>query len=82
MVVIPQAYDQFPLAVRIQELGAGRYVAEDAAEIRAAVRWFLEDESPRARAREVARHLAEYDGESRVAALVERALAHSTEISA
>jgi len=82
MVVIPQAYDQFPLAVRIEELGVGRGAAEDPMEIRAAVRWLLEDESPRARARELAQHLAQYDGESRVAALVERALAHSKEISA
>jgi demethyllactenocin mycarosyltransferase len=82
MVLLPQALDQYPLAGRIEELGAGRHVAEDPAEIRAAVRWILEDDSPRARARELAQHLAQYDGESRVAAVVERALADSTAISA
>jgi UDP:flavonoid glycosyltransferase YjiC (YdhE family) len=81
MVVIPQAYDQFPLAGRIHELGVGRRVDEDPAEIRNAVRCLLADESPRRRAGELARHLADYDGESRVRSVVEQVLAH-TEVSA
>ena len=82
MVVIPQAYDQFPLGKRIHELGVGHYTQEDPAEIRNAVRWLIEDESPRTRAGELARHLADYDGESRVNTVVEQVLVHGAEISA
>ena len=46
MVFIPQAYDQFPLAGRIDLLGAGQVTEEDPEAIRDAVRWLLADESP------------------------------------
>jgi MGT family glycosyltransferase len=77
MLFLPQAYDQFPLAHRIQELGAGLVVEESPAAIRAGVRWLLEDEEARSRADELGQHLARYDGEHRVAALIERVLAGS-----
>ena len=72
MVFVPQAYDQFPLAGQIDLLGAGRVTDEDPVAIRDAVRWLLEDEAPQARAREFGRHLVEFDGEGRVAAVVSR----------
>jgi MGT family glycosyltransferase len=74
MLCVPQGYDQFPLTHRIQELGAGAIVSEEADEIRAGVRWLLDDETPHARADELRRHLEEYDGEARVAELFERVL--------
>lgn len=81
MLFMPQAYDQFPLAGHVDVLGAGRVVGEDPAAIRAGVRWLVEDERPRARAQELGRHIAEYDGESRVAAVVERVLADNAAVT-
>ena len=75
MLLVPQAYDQFPLAGQIELLGAGKVAEEDPAAIRDGVRWLLEDEAPGARARELGRHLAEFDGEGRVATAVEEVLA-------
>jgi UDP:flavonoid glycosyltransferase YjiC (YdhE family) len=75
MLCVPQAYDQFPLAGRVAELGAGLIAEEDPEAIRTGVRRLLADDAPRARARQLGRHLAAYDGEGRVAELVERALA-------
>src|SRR5205807_4235702 len=67
MLFMPQAFDQFPLADRIELLGAGRIVWEEPEAIRAGVRWLLLDELPRSRANDLGEHLATYDGESRVA---------------
>ncbi len=78
MVMIPQAYDQFPLTWRVEQLGAGRVVQEDPSEIRDTLRWVLEDERPTTRARELGRHLADYDGKGKVAEVVENVLAEST----
>jgi MGT family glycosyltransferase len=75
MLSLPQAYDQYPLAGRIEVLGAGRMVLESATSVRDGVRWLLEDPSGTARARELGRHLRRYDGDRRVAAVVDRLLA-------
>jgi MGT family glycosyltransferase len=75
MVCMPQAYDQFPLCGRIQLLGAGVIVEERREAIGEAVRLVLDSDKARARAREVAEHLASYDAESQVAEVIERSLA-------
>ena len=77
MVVVPQAFDQGPLGKRIMDLGAGRIAAENPEAIRDGVRALLDDERPRARARELSGHLAGFDGEARVAGLFGRILAGS-----
>jgi MGT family glycosyltransferase len=74
MVCVPQAYDQFPLADQVQNLGAGVISAEDPESFRAAVEWSLTDEGTRARLHELREHLLSYDGEGRVAALIEQVL--------
>lgn len=74
MVLVPQAFDQFPLAGRVEGLGAGLVVEETPAAIRSAVRWLIDDETVQARTREIARHLISYDGERRVAEIVSRVL--------
>lgn len=78
MLFIPQAFDQFPLAGTVALLGAGRVAKENTEEIREGVRWLLLDELPRARADDLGEHLASYDGETRVAEIVERMLAGSS----
>jgi MGT family glycosyltransferase len=82
MLLMPQAFDQFPLASRIERLGAGLVVDETPAAVRTAARWLVEDETVQARTRELGQHLASYDGESRVAAVVERVLSESAALSA
>lgn len=82
MLCIPQGFDQFPLAARVEVLGAGRIVNEDPATIREGVRWLLFDEVPRRRARELAEHLATFDGEARVAAVVEDVLSGNPALTA
>jgi MGT family glycosyltransferase len=82
MVCMPQAADQFAMTERVAQLGAGRTVKETPAAVRDGVRWLLDDGRPRARARQLGRHLAAYDGEARVARLVEQLLAESAAISA
>jgi MGT family glycosyltransferase len=82
MLLRPQAYDQFPLAQQVELLGAGREVEEDPAAFRDGVRWLLADDAPHARAREIGKHLADFDGEGRVAAVVERVLAENATVSA
>jgi UDP:flavonoid glycosyltransferase YjiC (YdhE family) len=81
MLCIPQGFDQFPLAGRVTELGAGRVVSEDPGEIRDSLRWLLEDPSPTARARELGEHLAHYDGEGRVTAVFDRVLADNAAVA-
>jgi len=77
MLCLPQAYDQFPLTARVAQLGAGRIVEESSSSIRAGVRWLLEDPSATVRARELGDDLLDYDGEGRVAEVVERVLTES-----
>jgi len=74
MLCMPQAYDQFPLSRAVELLGAGMPVDESPDAVARGVRRMLEDEAPRACARDIAEHLASYDGEGHVAALVEQAL--------
>jgi MGT family glycosyltransferase len=75
MVCIPQAYDQFPLSRRVQQLGAGLIVKEDPLEIRDGVGLLLGSAEAHSRARELGQHLANYDGEDRVAAAIDSVLA-------
>jgi demethyllactenocin mycarosyltransferase len=82
MLLVPQAFDQFPLAQRIERLGAGLVIEETSSAIRSGVRWLIKDETLQARARELGQHLAAYDGESRVAAVIGRVLADSAALSA
>jgi MGT family glycosyltransferase len=82
MLFLPQAFDQFPLAQRIERLGAGLVVDEVPAAVRTAARWLVEDEVVHARTRELGQHLAAYDGESRVAAVVGRVLDENAALSA
>jgi MGT family glycosyltransferase len=77
MVFLPQAYDQFPLAVAISALGAGRFAEEVAADVREGVRWSLLDPLATARAEDLGERLATFDGEQRVADVIERVLARS-----
>jgi demethyllactenocin mycarosyltransferase len=82
MILIPQAFDQFPLAQRVERLGAGLVVDETAIAVRTAARWLVADEDVHACASELGRHLAAYDGESRLAAVVGRVLDESAAVSA
>lgn len=75
MVCIPQAYDQVPLSERVEALGAGAVAEEEPAAIRAAVLSLLGDARTRRRVAELGDHLVGYDGEGRVAAIVERVVA-------
>jgi MGT family glycosyltransferase len=74
MLCIPQAYDQFPLTLRVEQLGAGRVIQESPAAIRDGVRWLLEDDGPRTRARELGENILGYDSDARVAEVIERVL--------
>jgi MGT family glycosyltransferase len=74
MLCMPQAYDQFPLAWRVEVLGAGRIVQETAGSIREGARWLLDDRSATLRTAELSRHLRNYDGERRVAQMLDRVL--------
>ena len=82
MLCMPQAYDQFPLTGRVEQLGAGRVIEESPLAIREGVRWLLEDPGPRSRARELGEHLLSYDGEGRVAEVLERVLADNLPLAA
>jgi MGT family glycosyltransferase len=82
MLCIPQGFDQFPLTGRVEVLGAGRVVGEDPVAIREGVRWLLLDELPLRRTREIAEHLTAYDGERRVAEVIERVLNESAAVTA
>jgi MGT family glycosyltransferase len=82
MLCLPQAYDQFPLTARVAELGAGRIVEESPSAIRGGVHWLLEDGSATTRARELGENLLCYDGESRVAEVIERVLADNLVLAA
>jgi MGT family glycosyltransferase len=74
MVCIPQAFDQFPLARNVKLLGAGVIANEEPTEIRDAVRSLLDGAEARASARELGEHLLRYDGERRVAEVIEQVL--------
>jgi MGT family glycosyltransferase len=81
MLLMPQAWDQWPLAGRVEGLGAGLIVEESPDAIRTAARWLLEDDGVAARVGELGRHLAHYDGESRLADAVDRVLAENPAVS-
>lgn len=72
MVFMPQAFDQFPLAQAIEQLGAGVIAEEDPFEVREAVRLLLESDKAQAAARELSEHLIDYPGEARLAEVIER----------
>jgi MGT family glycosyltransferase len=78
MLLLPQGADQFAVSDRIARLGAGRIVEPTPAAIRAGVRWLLDNQRPRDRAQKLGKHLADFDGETRLAKVVERKLAASS----
>ena len=55
MVVLPQAFDQFPMARAISNLGIGVGAEEEPFEVREAVRLLLESDKAQTAAREVVR---------------------------
>lgn len=71
MVCLPQGGDQELWAGRVVALGAGVLAEPRPAAIRDAVATVLEDPRYRTRAEALGAHLAAYDGEARVVALVE-----------
>ncbi|HTX46500.1 MAG TPA: nucleotide disphospho-sugar-binding domain-containing protein [Solirubrobacteraceae bacterium] len=81
MLLLPQGADQFAVSRRIARLGAGRIVEPSPAAIRAGVRWLLDNGRPRERAQQLGKHLADFDGETRLAKVVERKLAAHTAAS-
>jgi len=74
MACLPLGSDQASWAQRVADLGAGEVVDMWPNAVRAAVRGMLEDPRAAARARELGEQLVRYDGEARVAAIVEREL--------
>jgi demethyllactenocin mycarosyltransferase len=82
MVCMPQAFDQFPLAQAVEQLGAGVLAEEQPDEIRRSVQLLLGSEKALARANEVAEHLAGYDGERRLADLLDRVLDENAALTA
>lgn len=75
MVCIPLGSDQSSWARRVAHLGAGEVVEMWPSAVRDAVRWMLQDRTAAARAQELGERLLRYDGEARVASIVERELA-------
>ena len=75
MVCIPQGADQYSWSERVQAVGAGELSDATAGAIRVSVDRALSGEDMRCRAREIGEELACYDGERRVAELIERVLA-------
>jgi MGT family glycosyltransferase len=75
MLLMPQAWDQWPLAGRVEFLGAGLIAEESPQAVRTAARWLLDDDHVAERVEELGRHLAHYDGEARVMGAVDRVLA-------
>jgi MGT family glycosyltransferase len=82
MVCIPQAFDQFPLSRTLDLLGAGVFADENPKAIRDAVRLILNSDKARAKAHALSEHLVDYDGEGRVAELIDRVLADEPVLSA
>jgi MGT family glycosyltransferase len=82
MVCLPQAFDQFPLSGRLEALGVGLVADEEPIDIRKAVRLLLQSNKARTRASELSDHLARYDGEGRVAGVIDRVLAENAAVSA
>lgn len=72
MVCIPLGSDQSSWAQRVHELGAGEVVEMRPAAIRAAVRRLVDDPGPSRRARVLGQNLRSYDGEMRIAELIEQ----------
>lgn len=79
MVGIPQAFDQFELAQRVEALGAGVVSEQIPEQIRAAVRSVIGSAEMRRRAAELSEHLASYDGERRVGEVIDQVLAEEGE---
>jgi len=82
MLCIPQGFDQFPLAGRLEVLGVGRVVWEDPAAVREGVRWLLLDDAPRERIRQLAAHLVAIDSERLIADAIDHVLNESAAVSA
>jgi MGT family glycosyltransferase len=74
MVCIPQGSDQIAWSRRLEALGAGAIVDMTPAAIRTGVHRLIGDCRPREHAAELGEHLAAYDGEPRLAKLVEQML--------
>jgi MGT family glycosyltransferase len=74
MLCLPQELDQFPLAGRVAELGAGLLATADPGSVRDGVRTLLASPVATRRARELRDHLESYDGERRVAEVIGAAL--------
>jgi MGT family glycosyltransferase len=79
MVCLPQAFDQFELAQRVEMLGAGLICEQTPDQIRAAVRSVIESAEMRRRAAGLREHLASYDGERRVREVIDRVLSEERE---
>jgi MGT family glycosyltransferase len=79
MVCLPQAFDQFELAQRVEQLGAGLISEQIPDQIRAAVRSVMESAEMRRRSAELREHLASYDGERRVREVIDRVLSEERE---
>jgi MGT family glycosyltransferase len=82
MVCTPQASDQPWWAARVEALGAGIVVTPRPGDVRAATRLMLEDPSWSAHAQALGEELSRYDGEARLAALVEQQLAAAARAAA
>jgi MGT family glycosyltransferase len=82
MVCLPQAFDQYPLARRVGQMGAGVTVDEDPTAIRGGVRLLLQSDKAQDRTRRLSSHLVEFDGEKRVSQIIDRALTDSPILSA
>jgi len=82
MVCIPQGWDQFPLSKRIEALGVAAVVGEDPGAVREATRFLLNNAKARAHASELSEHLRHYDGERRVADVIEAVLSEHATLTA
>jgi UDP:flavonoid glycosyltransferase YjiC (YdhE family) len=70
MVCLPQAFDQIPLARRVEQLGAGVIADENPDAVADAVVMLLGDAEARTRTGALSRRVLRYDGEARVAAAI------------
>ena len=82
MLLIPQAWDQWPLAGRVEGLGAGLIAEEYPDAIRTAARWLLQDAAVATRVQELGEHLEHYDGEARLTDALDQVLAGDLAVSA
>jgi UDP:flavonoid glycosyltransferase YjiC (YdhE family) len=70
MVCLPQAFDQIPLSTRVAQLGVGVVAQEDPGAVARAVATLLGDSQARVRTEALSERLGDYDGETRVAAVI------------